>query len=305
MRICYFIQNHQAPPQVKRLIRALRRSQPECFVLVGHDGFAAQCTADELARDLDADVFALGEPARRGYFSLLRPYFDAVEWLSRQGTSYDWIVYLSGQDYPVRPLPEFVELLETTDHDGFLRYWNACEPRGAWGTRRRQGQCRYFFQYFDAPSWTLPALRVARLLNRVQSLVHIHLCYGPRVGVRWRRSPFGRRLTCYAGLQWTTLRRSCAEHLLERAHAEPRLMQWFHRTICPDEAVVQTLLLNGCRFELHNDPLRYMDFTGSRDGRPRCLSADDLPLLTSGPYYFARKFERDAPVLGLLDARIG
>ncbi len=304
MRICYFIQNHQAPPQVVRLVGTLRRSQPECLILVGHDGFAGHCTASELRRALDADVFEIREPARRGYFSLLQPYLDAVEWLSQRGVAYDWIVYLSAQDYPCRSPRSFEALLAATPYDGFLRYWNARDPQGAWGHRRRQGECRYFFQYFEAPRWMGPALRLARPLNRVQSLVHIHLVYGPRIGLRWGRPPFGRDVTCYAGTQWTTLRRACAEHVLERARSEPRLMQWFRRTICPDEAVVQTLLLNGDRFRLQNDDLRYMDFTGSRDGRPRLLSVDDIPLITGGSYCFARKFD-DPHVLDLLDARIG
>ncbi|HSG39602.1 MAG TPA: N-acetylglucosaminyltransferase, partial [Thermoanaerobaculia bacterium] len=84
-------------------------------------------------------------------------------------------------------------------------------------------------------------------------------------------------------------------------------MQWFRHTICPDEAVVQTLLLNSGRFKFSNDDLRYTDFTGSRNGRPRTLSADDLPAITGGACYFARKFDlhRDTRVLDLLDDRIG
>jgi hypothetical protein len=58
---------------------------------------------------------------------------------------------------------------------------------------------------------------------------------------------------------------------------------------------------------LRDDDLRYADFTGSRDGRPRTLAADDLPAITGGSHYFARKFDLqgDARVLDLLDARIG
>ena len=306
MRICYFIQNHLAPRQIGRLVGTLRRAQPDCFVLVGHDGFAGHCTADELRRALDVDVFEFREPGRRGYFSLIQPYFDAVEWLSARGISYDWLVYLSAQDYPVRPLKELEALLATSGCDGFLRYWEACAPINPWG-RPRQGRCRYLYQYREAPHWATPALRVLRSLNGVQSLVHFHLVYGPRVGLRSRGSPFGGDLTCYAGTQWTTLRRACAEHAVERARGEPELLRWFHGTICPDEAVVQTLLLNGGRFELRNDDLRYTDFTGSRDGRPRTLSVRDLPAITAGTHCFARKFDiqDDTRVLDLLDARIG
>jgi hypothetical protein len=310
VRVCYFIQNHLGPSQLRRLVGTLRRSQPDCFILVGHDGFAGHCTADELRRALDVDVFALREPARRGYISVLQAYFDAVEWLAERGTSYDWLVYLSAQDYPVRPLKEFETLLATSGCDGFMRSWNACDssdPASPWRGRRHQGARRYLYQYFDAPRWTTPALRILRSLNGLQSLVHFHLVYGPRVGLRLGGNPFGRDLVCYAGTLWTTLRRACVEYVVERARSEEKLLQWFRRTICPCEAVVQTLLLNDGRFELRNDDLKYADFTGSRDGRPRTLSVRDLPAITTGAYYFARKFDiqGDARVLDLLDARIG
>ncbi len=305
MRLCYFIQNHLAPPQVSRLVRTLQRSQPEAFVLVGHDAFAGQATVDEMRRALDADVFAVREPARRGYFSLLQPYFDAVEWLADRGVDYDWIVYLSAQDYPTQPLADFETLLAASDRDGFLRYWDAANPVNPWG-RRRQGLCRYFYQYSDAPPWAAPTLRPLRSLNGVQSLMHVHLVYGPRVGFRGK-APFGPGLTCYAGTQWTTLRRACAEYAAEQARADGPLIRWFRRTICADEAVVQTLLVNSGRFRFENDDLRYMDFAGSRDGRPRTLTVQDLPALTGGRSCFARKFDlqRDARVLDLLDERIG
>lgn len=306
MRICYFIQNHLGPSQASRLIRTLRRSQPESFVLVGHDPFAGHGSAAELRRELDVDVLEAREPARRGYLSLLHPYFDAVEWLAERGVDYDWIVYLSAQDYPTRPLQSLETLLATSGYDGFLRAWDAAAPVNPWG-RRRQGRIRYYYQYSDAPAWMAPALRFFLWSNRVQQMMHIHLVYGPRVGLRRKPSPFDRDLTCYAGTQWTTLRRECAEYVAEHVRSDHDLMRWFERTVCPDESVVQTLLLNSGRFNLCNDDLRFADFAGSRDGRPRTLTAEDIPLITGGTYYFARKFDprRDAQVLELLDERIG
>jgi hypothetical protein len=307
MRVCYFIQNHLAPPQARRLVGTLRRSQPDSFILVGHDEFAGHCAASEVREALDVDVFPAREPLKRGYFSLLEPYFDAVEWLADHGIAYDWLVYLSAQDYPTRPLRDFEALLATTRYDGFLRFWDAADPVNPWG-RRRQGVVRYYYQYSDAPGWARPALRVLKAVNGWQSLVQCHLTYGPRVGVRRRRlQPFDETFRCYAGTQWTVLRQAPAEYVLERVRSGDGLIQWLRHTICPDEAVVQTLLVNGGRFQLANDDLRYVDMSGSRDGRPRTLTAKDLPILTSGPYYFARKFDlsADSEALDLLDGRIG
>ena len=304
LRICYFIQNHRAPQQLARLVGTLRRFQPGARILVGHDEFAGLASADEIRRAVDTDVFAFREPARRGYFSLFQPYLDALEWLAGRGISYDWIVYLSGQDYPVQPLRRFEERLAAGDSDAFLRFWGAWSPDNPWG-RMKQGVRRYAYQYRDAPAWPRAALRLLRSLNGIQSRMHVHLVYGPRIG--WRKpSPFGPGLVCQGGRQWTTLSRACAEHVLEEARARPELIEWFRNTLCPDEAVVQTLLVNSGRFRLSDDDLRYVDFSGGHRGHPRTLTAADLPTVTSGPYYFARKVDQgtDPELLDRLDSWI-
>lgn len=312
MRICYLVQNHLAPPAARRLAGTIRRSQPGARLLVVHDQLAGHATADELRRALDplgADVLPVRERPQRGYFSLLEPYLLGLEWLADRGVAYDWIVHLSAQDYPTRPLQSFEDRLATSGYDGFLRFWNALDRETPWG-RPRQGFHRYFYQYRDAPRWTAPALRLLRSLNGVQPWMHVHLVYGPRLGLRRLRRPppFGPSLKCYAGTQWTTLSRACAEHVLEQVRGDSPLIRWFRRTVCPDEAVIPTLLVNAGRFRLCDDDLRYADFTGSKkSGSPRVLTLDDLPAITGGTHYFARKFDagRDEAVLDRLDEIVG
>ena len=69
---------------------------------------------------------------------------------------------------------------------------------------------------------------------------------------------------------------------------------------------VPTVLVNSGRFDLCPDNRRYTDFAGSRDGRPRTLTRDDLPRLAAGRYDFARKFEmaRDPELLDRIDAQV-
>ena len=143
-------------------------------------------------------------------------------------------------------------------------------------------------------------------LNKFQPLVQAHLTYGPRVGLRARRTPFTRGRICYGGWQWTTLRRECAEFVADEVVRDRALVEYYRRTICPDESLVQTLLVNSGRFRLVNDNLRYVDQRGGRDGRPRVLGMADLDLITTGQYHFARKFEmaQDPDVLDALDERL-
>jgi hypothetical protein len=305
MRVCYLIQSHREPRQIARLAATLRRQSPGCLVVVAHDESSCRLSPDLFGGDPGIRYLGIPGPIRRGYLSMLDPYFRAVAWLREQREPYDWLAYLSGQDYPLRPLRETEAVLAGADCDGFMSWWPALDDT-PWG-RRWQGHRRYYYRYRDlAPPWSR-LLRLARRLNGWQSRYHVHLAYGPRLGRRADRTPFENGRVCYAGRQWTTLRRRCAEFVVDQAARDPELMTHFADTICPDEAVVQTLLLNAGQFRFMNDNLRYANTEGRRDGSALVLGEADLPALLACGYHFARKFdlERGARALDLLDERLG
>jgi hypothetical protein len=301
VRVCYLVQSHREPRQILRLVHTLKRLAPESPVLVAHDSRGCALEPRDLGGAPDVHFLRVPGPIRRGYLSMLDPYLLGIERLRELEVEYDWLVYLSGQDYPTQPLARSEAMLAAADSDGFIRFWPALAADTPWG-RRRQGLHRYGYRYREAPAAAAPWLRLLRALNGVQSFVHVHLTYGPRVGTRRRRIP----LDLYGGWQWTTLRRACAELVSETVAGDPELVEYYRRSICPDESLVQTVLVSSGRFRLTNDNLRYADNRGSRDGRPRVLGVGDLDLLTAGGYHFARKFDlsQDARVLDALDERL-
>jgi hypothetical protein len=302
MPVAYFVQTHRAPAQVLHLLATLRRGSPGAILVVAHDPSAEPLDERSLAA-LGVIAFRPARPARRGYWSLFAPYPEAVERLDRSGLAYEWLVYLSGQDYPVRPLAQSEALLAASPYDGYLTWIDAAGPSPE--GRRRQGRLRYHYQYRDV-TWGAPALAALHALNGMQPWWHVHRTYGPRVGSRARRTPFGPDLRSYWGSQWTTLRRACAERVAEAARGGEPLAAYFARTVCPDEAFAQTVLVNDPHYRLANDNLRYVDMRGSRDGRPRVLTLADGPALVAGGYSFARKVDPglDSRVLDWLDERL-
>ncbi len=305
MRVCYLIQSHRDADQIARLVRVLGSASPDSLVVVAHDDTGCALTAGDLPCAAERHLLPVRGPLRRGYLSMLAPYLQAVSWLREQRLDYDWLVYLSGQDYPTLALARSEAALAATELDGFMRFWPAVGEGGPW-RRHRQARNRYFFQYHEATSWPAPLLRLARAANGLQSLVHVHLVYGPRVGLRARRTPFTSGHACYIGWQWTTLRRHCAELVVDRVERDAQLVAYYEHTICPDESLVQTILVNAGGLRFANDNLRYSDNLGSRDGRPRILGVADFARLTSGAFHFARKFDRafDSRILDLLDAHL-
>jgi hypothetical protein len=304
-RVVYFVQSHRAPAQVARLVRTLKTGSPEARVVVGHDGRSCRLTRGDLPELPGVELFAVEGAVERGELSLLHPYFQAIDRLRSEGADYDWLVYLSGQDYPTQPLARSEARLAASERDGFLRFWEAFRPDNPWG-RRRQGRFRYAFRYFRLAAGWAPWLKAFHRLSPLRPLVHVHLTYGPHLGLRRLSTPFRDGFVCYAGSQWTTLSRSAVELVAETVDRRRDLVDYYRRTICSDESLVQTILVNDGRFRLENDNLLYVDMAGSRTGSPRTLGVADLAELTSGRYHFARKFDPgfDSEVLDRLDEHV-
>ncbi|HTQ81541.1 MAG TPA: beta-1,6-N-acetylglucosaminyltransferase [Thermoanaerobaculia bacterium] len=303
MRACYFLQTHTNPEQIHRLVRTLRRGSPGAFILLGHDFSASHLDLTPLADLSGIDLFPVAGPLDRAGLSILEPYLTALDWLAERRVQFDWLIYLTGQDYPTLPLAESEAFLERSGRDGFLSYWDIQARDGYWGKSRR-GLRRYLYQYRKVPRF----VGWLKGLNSLQSRLHISTAYGTRLGLRAAPSPFSARFPCYAGDQWHALSAAAVAALREELRQQTALVEYFRHTLCPCEALVQTLLVsrlgrrNG---ELHlaNDSLRYVDFTGSREGRPRILTASDFATITHGKYHFARKFDSrvDSAILDRLD----
>jgi hypothetical protein len=304
MRTCYFLQTHTNPEQIHRLVRTLKHGSPGARILIGHDASGCELDLAPLSDLSGIDLFRVDGPLDRAGLSVLTPYLTALDWLTRQAVDFDWLVYLSGQDYPVLPIPEIEGFLETSGRDGFLSYWDIGGDSGFWGESRR-GLRRYLYQYRPASPWVGHLKR----LNSLRSRYHVSTAYGPRLGTLANPSPFNPAFPCYAGDQWHALARPAVEALRRAVHRDGALIEYFRHTLCPCEAVVQTLLVNERgegHFDLENDSRRYVDWSGSRDGRPRVLTEADFATITSGRYHFARKVDSrvDGRLLDRLDERV-
>ena len=102
------------------------------------------------------------------------------------------------------------------------------------------------------------------------------------------------------------LSRACVVHLRDACRANPGLLDYYAKTLVPEESLVQTLLVNSGRFRFSDVPLHYADTEGRRDGSARVLTRADIPAIVRSRSFFARKFDSgvDSQVLDLIDARL-
>ena len=116
--IVYLVLSHSRPAQLGRLVRTLLAEAPAGKVVIHHDPTGTP-VAPGLA-GVDGHLFVpRPRPVRWADFSEAQATFTSFDWLLR-AIEFDWVVVLSGQDYPVRPLHELEQHLAATPFDGFV-----------------------------------------------------------------------------------------------------------------------------------------------------------------------------------------
>ena len=299
--LLFLIQSHRNPAQISQLVATLRTGCPGSHVVISHDDRSPPLDPAMFGND-DRVHLTTGRGGR-GDFLIVDGYLSALKFIRDRGIDFEWLVNLSGSDYPVSSLRTLSEELAATGTDGFLHHFDVLkeDPREMapmfWP--QGHGRDRYYFQYrklSDTLSATqrkvLAAPRIA--MERLSLPYRLNTAYGLLVGREARQAPFSTDFRCYAGSYWHTLRRKCCDYLLDFAQEKPGIVDYFRHVLIPDEAFFQTVLVNNRAFNFTNDNRRFYDMRGSRHGHPKVLREADLPEFTTGAYFFARKIEAES-----------
>lgn len=310
-RVSYFVASHVNPDQVLRLVRACRSGSPESHVLLHHDYNVSDLDPAAVARVGNVDLLRAEGAVGWGAFSMCVMVLRCMRWLLEH-RDFDWVVYLSGQDYPVKPVAQIERELADSTYDGYL--WTQPVEDVEWEV----GAMRYLYQYYDVPRF--PGWRRAR--GRLKTVAAKRRAAGGlppvwpapvdepfRVGFRPLRGPFRPGFRCYKGSSWWTLNRRSIERMVRFADTNPRLARYYSRILfAPNESYFQTILRNDPELNLvTNDHLRYIRWTRPETGHPDLLTSADVDEILASGKTFARKLDerKDPRVLDLLDERLG
>ncbi len=302
MKICYLIMSHKDPEQIYRLIRTIKRLNPNSHILLSHDSI--NCTLDISMLQTFSGVDVQYTTAERGDFSLIYKYFSAIKYLFSNKIDFDWLITLSGQDYPTQPLSELEYLLSTTEYDGFLQYFKVFSPESPWSIR--EGSQRYLYQYkrmfSSLPNWIISIVKAIKIVNYLQPFIRIHSSYGLRIGLKLK-SIFNNNFQCYGGYFLSILSKECVEYLDYFYHNKSRVVKYYKSVLQPEESFIQTALVNSKKFKLYNECKHYFDFSKTSHGHPAILTEKNYTAMTQRKYYFARKFDVNvnSKILDILD----
>jgi len=252
-----------------------------------------------------------------GDFSIMEVCCWSLTWM-QEHLEFDWVVMLSAQDYPIKSLANLADNLAQAGADAVFSAVPLSELTIAERMKARQ---RYLFQYgTSAPDWSASSRSGIRgLLRRgTRSLVAAVNVVQPlfklyrlpdgmpyRFGWRARSTPFDDSWPCWKGSQWFAMSRCGLEYVLTYLVDHPEYVNYYRRTMVPDESMLATIVFNSRYLRVANRDVTYTRWRiGS--GHPDIFETVDLLELAAVPQYFARKFDidKDERILDELDKLI-
>lgn len=299
VRIGYVVLAHKQPRQLARLVSRLDGDEASFFIHVD------KRTENAVYREFMGSLahlpnvrFVKRHASRWGEFGLVRAALEGIGAALDARPPADYLVLLTGQDYPIKSRKQIAAFFEQSDG----RFYLDCNaiPCRAWPQAERRMR-----------SWYARILGEQVLLPRREN--YRAVVRKPR---RWpvfvvshclpeRRRPL-KGYEPFTGSAHWALSRAAAEYVRDLVSSDPGFARYFERVFVPDEILFQTALANSPLAQhIVSKTLHYIDW--SRGGaHPAILTKDELEALAASPALFARKFdiEVDAEVLDLIDERL-
>jgi hypothetical protein len=298
--VAYLVVSDGPPERVTRLAARLRAGSPGAAVAVHHGDAGASLNLPRL-RELDVDVLEAsaapaGSPAQMMMLvRCLRALLSSAR--------FDWLVLLSADEYPVRPLAEIEGSLASVQADAVMER-HACpapEPRRG-GAAVDEHALRYHYRWSRMSGPAGPAARglAAVLGSRATTITRPD---GTWVGVPAKRSPFARSkrrlvvppirrnplagprartpfgegLTCFYGPWRCALGRTAVAALDTSLRDHPELALYYRDTLDPAESYLATVIGNDPSLSvLEDDRRRLWSAEGPIDAEAALSSGADF-----------------------------
>ena len=284
LKIAHLILAYKNPEQVYRLAKSLQSPNTDIFI---HIDKKVDLKPFQYISDLP-HVYLI---KNRHYiiwggYSITDAYISGMKEVLEYG-DYDYVVLMSGQDYPLRPIADFINHLH--ENKGFSLL--SVEAKGPKSTWWKIAVDRY--KYYHLNDYRFYGKKIVHKVSK-RLLPHRGFIY-PNY-----------KLYGGPGATFCALTKQAAEYLVNFMHDNPKALRYAKLTHASDEFWFQTLIMNSpLKDKVINQPIWYIDW-GGVSKHPRVLTVLDYPSLIESGMFFARKFDIyvDESVLDMLDGHL-
>lgn len=302
MKLAYIILAHKYPEQLTRLISRLNTETTSFFVHI--DQTTDVETYGQIVQELStlSNIYWLKRyDTYWGSFRAVKATYEGIQALFNQNIEFDYVVFLTGQDYPIKSITYIEEYLTKNAGKEFIEYYSL--PCKNW----------------KDPNFTINVDRVENWFINGKLVKHNFIALTPnsslklrvfltlcslliRLNILPKKRKFPEGFQAFGGSAYWCLSRNCAEYINNFIKQNSAFVNFFKFAGLSDEVFFQTIILNSpFKEQVINDDLRYVVWPG-----PAILAKNDLENLLNASELFGRKFDAtiDAEVLDLIDQKI-
>ncbi|WP_316839569.1 beta-1,6-N-acetylglucosaminyltransferase [Pedobacter gandavensis] len=279
MRIAHLILTYTNPKQTERMIR-----------MMYHENFDFYIHVDKKF-DINPHLFLEALPnvyfinnrvdVKWAGFSTVIATFECIKEIVGTGIPYQFINFLSGQDYPLKTPTRIYNFFQENVGKEFLSYRDF---KNDW----KEGLIRmenYFLSSYSFPG----KHRLETLINKIM----------PNRKLPYHLHPYGKSM-------FWMLSPEVAMYVVNKVENDKKLRQFFSFSWASDEFVFQTMILNSrYKDKVVNNNYRYIDWSAG-GANPKVLNESDFEKLQETEMLFARKFDmvNSPEILDLIDQQI-
>jgi hypothetical protein len=217
----------------------------------------------------------------------------------------DWIVLLSGSDYPVRPAREILRHFERTKFDAFIDHREINSSAASIGLTDTAGFGRpdwiplAYSRYRASRCWW-PRPSKKLLIGGMLPFRRVYFSIkNPGIDSIVQRFHHGRPSRVFGGDFWFQANRKAINALLDH-RSLGELVQYYRKREVPEESLFHTALCGNRELQICKTNGRYADWN-EKGAHPKWLELSDIPKIRASDAFFARKFRPDGSVQEAVD----
>ena len=303
MRIAFLILAHKNPDQLKRLVSVLLNVNSKVFIHI--DSKSDVNAFHKAMQELNNQniVFVKSRNTKWSTISVTEARIDLLkESISISDWVPDYIVMLSGQTYPIKPLTELFAFLEKNEGVSFIEHFSLpCKILGENSGMDRINCYSYsignrLITYFPRGFKTTFNIR-GKIINIIMSVFHV---FKPK-------RKFPSYIKPFYGIDWWVITKDAVEYILDFINAHPDYHKYNRHTKQTCEIYFPSILA-GADFKgkLVNNSLHFMLWESQGSGHTANLTENNFNQIIKSDAFFARKFDicENKDVLDRIDAEI-
>ena len=275
MKIAHVLLVHKNPQQIVRLIKRLAHPDVDCWVHIDR-----KFDTPDFRQVLSSEnIFYVSPNINVGWgcYNTVEAMLLGMEHIIAAKENYDYINFLSGQDYVLQPPAVFFNYLKANDGLEFIGI-QPCEVSIDNIIRLK----KYHFNDYSFFGKNL----LERFINKISP---------------YRKFPYPYEVK--KGPQWMTITKNAATYIVDFVAKNPRYVNYFRKVHIPDEFFFHTILFNSeFKHKIKDGVFHYTDWSENK-AHPRLLTINDRQNILASDYFFSRKFDAtiDATILDLID----